>query len=44
MKFHNKVYFAKELLMHKITIMYLNAKKLENLAGFPYGTVRNDYK
>lgn len=30
--------------MHKIAIMFLNAKNLDNQAGFPYGTVQNYYK
>lgn len=44
MKFDNKVYFVKESLMYKITLIYIMMKKLENEAGFPYGKVRNYYK
>ena len=36
MKFHNKVYFAEKLIMYKITIIYLNARKSRESSRFPH--------
>lgn len=35
MNFDNKVYFAMESLMHKITLMYADARKFRESGRFP---------